>query len=158
MPCRHIRCGPANDRSICIASPGYTRAPTAPLIGLYPIYNYQRQRRRSRNGCERETKGRLGESKKKKNQKSCTVEETDTFFSRIQSPGKVWPLSHILQFVRSLAINHIRSKPNTYFGQLSRAKSVSTFSAAGIQFSLLRCQPLEHSLSKRCKEKKARAF
>lgn len=69
MPCRHICCGPANDRSICIASPGYTRAPTAPLIGLYPIYNYQRQRRRSRNGCERETKGRLGESKKKKESK-----------------------------------------------------------------------------------------
>lgn len=50
---------------ICVVSPGCARAPTAlaaPLIGSYPIYNYQRQRSWQRNGCEREQKGRLGES------------------------------------------------------------------------------------------------
>lgn len=43
---------------ICLVSLGArcTSAPTAPLIGSYPIYNHQKQRRQQRNGREREQK------------------------------------------------------------------------------------------------------
>lgn len=63
---------------ICAVSPGCVRAPTAPLIGLYPIYNHQRHRRGATNGCEREQKGRLGESEKIK-EDAWNAEEMDEF-------------------------------------------------------------------------------
>lgn len=82
---------------ICAVSPGYASAPTAPLIGLYPIYNHQRQRRGHRNGCEREQKGRLGKCKRMKEDTE-NAEALDEFQLKMKNKeivvDTVMPLFH----------------------------------------------------------------